>query len=99
MINHPNRSKQERAVLITTARRGVFFGYATDTSGPNVVLKRARNCIQWRELKGFLALASEGPNNKCRIGPAADFEAREVTGVAECTPEAVAAWEKAPWAK
>ena len=99
MVNHPNRGKKERAVLVTTARRGVFFGYATDTDGSTIKLRAARCCIQWRGLKGFLALASEGPGTQCRIGPAADFEAREVTGVAECTPEAVKAWEAAPWAK
>ena len=99
MTNHPNRSEKERAVLVTTAYRGVFFGYATDTSGETIQLKRARNCVQWRDLKGFLGLATEGPNDKCRIGPAADFEARNVTGVAEVTPEAAKAWELAPWAR
>ena len=100
MVNHPNRKKTERAVLVTTGNRGVFFGYATDTSGQNIVLRNARNCIQWRGLKGFLALASEGPNAQCRIGPAAaSFDARNVTGVADCTPEAIAAWESAPWRK
>ena len=99
MVNHPNRGKKERAVLITTAHRGVFFGYATDTDGSTIKLRAARCCIQWRGLKGFLALASEGPGIQCRVGPAADFEAREVTGVAECTEAAVKAWEAAPWAK
>ena len=100
MVNHPNRKKTERAVLVTTGNRGVFFGYADDTSGTNIVLRHARNCIQWRGLKGFLALASEGPNAQCRIGPAAEsFDARNVTGVADCTAEAVAAWENAPWRK
>ena len=100
MVNHPNRKKTERAVIVTTGRRGVFFGYATDTSGSSVMLKRARNCIQWRGLKGFLALASEGPGSQCRVGPAADnFDVREVTGVIDCTPQATAAWESAPWRK
>ena len=90
---------KERAVLVTTVQRGVFFGYATDTSGETIKLRAARNCIQWRGLKGFLALASEGPNAQCRIGPAADFEARNVTGIAECTADAVKAWEAAPWAR
>jgi hypothetical protein len=97
---HPHRNNKERAVLVTTGNRGVFFGYATDTSGPNIVLRNARNCIQWRGLKGFLDLAATGPNAQCRIGPAAAlFDARNVTGVADCTPEAVAAWESAPWRK
>ena len=89
---------KERAVLITTEHRGVFFGYATDTSGDIIALRAARNCIYWPSSnKGFLGLASEGPHRGSRIGPAADIELRKITAVAVCTPEAVAAWEKAPW--
>ncbi len=90
---------KERAVVVTTEFRGVFFGYATETSGETIALKRARNCIYWpSEQKGFLGLASAGPMRGARIGPAADIELRKVTCVAECSPEAIAAWEKAPWA-
>jgi len=32
---------KERAVLVTTAHRGVFFGYATKTDGETIDLKRA----------------------------------------------------------
>ena len=89
---------KERAVLVTTSFRGVFFGYAVDTKGETITLKRARNCIYWTQaLKGFLGLASSGPGAGCRIGPPADVELRGVTCVAEVTPEAVAAWERAPW--
>ena len=98
MVNHPNRSK-ERAVLVTTAHRGVFFGYATKTDGDTIALRAMRNCIQWRGLKGFLALASEGPGKQCRIGPQVDGELRNITGVWECTVEAAKAWEDAPWSK
>lgn len=90
---------EERAVLVTTKHRGVFFGYTHDTSGDIIKLRAARCCIQWRGIKGFLALASEGPGAACRIGPAADLEVREITSVAACTPSAVTAWESAPWAK
>lgn len=92
------KKKTERAVLVTTAHRGVFFGYATNTSGDPIRLRAARNCVYWpREQKGFLGLATTGPLDGARIGPAADLELRDVTAVAECTPEAVAAWERAPW--
>lgn len=37
--------KKERAVLVTTEYRGVFFGYATDTDGDSIKLKRSRNCV------------------------------------------------------
>ena len=88
---------KERAVLVTTEFRGVFFGYATETEGDTVKLKRARNCISWSGIKGFLALAESGPTSSCRVGPPADIELRKITCVAECTPEAVKAWEKGYW--
>ena len=74
MVNHPNRKTKERAVLVTTAHRGVFFGYAGKTDGPTIKLRSARSCIYWPTAqKGFLGLAAEGPVNGSRIGPAADI--------------------------
>lgn len=98
MVNHPNRKKIERAVLVTTAHRGVFFGYATDTDGVTIHLRAARCCIYWpSDNKGFLGLASDGPKNGAKVGPAADIELRDITCVAEVTEAAARAWEKAPW--
>jgi uncharacterized protein DUF6948 len=100
MINHPNRSKKEteRAVMVTTSHRGVFFGYALDTSGASIQLRAARNCLYWpAENKGFMGLANMGPVKGARVGPPADIELRDITSVAECTDVAVAAWESAPW--
>jgi hypothetical protein len=92
------KAKVERAVLVTTAHRGVFFGYTDDTSGDIINLRAARNCLYWpTEQKGFLGLAASGPVKGSRIGPAADLDLRDITSVAACTPEAVAAWELAPW--
>lgn len=89
---------KERAVLITTAHRGVFFGYATETDGEIVRLARARLCIYWStDVRGFMGLASSGPTKACRIGPPADIDLRAITAVATVTPEAVAKWEAAPW--
>lgn len=86
------------AVLVTTAHRGVFFGYAENVDGETIALKRARLCIYWsKDVKGFMGLASTGPSASCRIGPAADITLRAITAVAEVTPEAVKAWEAAPW--
>lgn len=90
----------ERAVLVTTAHRGVFFGYAMQTDTPIIKLRAARCCVYWPiEQKGFLGLAAEGPVKGARIGPAADIELRDITCVASCTPAAVEAWEKAPWSR
>lgn len=90
----------ERAVLVTTSHRGVFFGYATDTSGAIIKLRAARNCIYWPAAqKGFLGLAEKGPLSGAKVGPAADIELRDITCVAECTAAAAQAWEAAPWAR
>ena len=87
----------ERAVLVTTEYRGVFFGYATDTSGDTIHLRAARNCLYWaKSVGGFLGLAERGPDSQCRIGARADLDLRKVTCVAEMTPTAVAAWEETP---
>lgn len=91
--------QKERAVIVTTAHRGVFFGYATKTDGETIPLKRARLCLYWStDVKGFMGLASNGPTPKCRIGPAADITLRNITAVLEVTPEAAARWESGPWA-
>lgn len=88
----------ERAVLVTTAHRGVFFGYATDTRGDTISLKRARLCVHWSaDARGFMGLASGGPTASCRIGPAADIELRNITSVVEVTPEAERRWVEAKW--
>lgn len=88
----------ERPVLVTTDKRGVFFGYATDTDGDTIHLKRARMCVYWsKAMKGVLGLASIGPDEDCRISPAADLQLRGVTAVAEVRPDAVKRWEAHPW--
>ena len=103
MINHPNRNKangKERAVIVTTQHRGVFFGFAEDTDGDAIKLREARNCIYWStEVRGFMGLAATGPDKDSRVGPAANIEVRNITSVIECTPEAVKAWEAAPWSR
>jgi hypothetical protein len=90
----------ERAVLVTTSHRGVFFGYTHDTSGEAIQLRAARNCVYWTpDLRGFLGLASKGPSKDCKVGPAADLQLRDITSVAEVTPEAVERREAAPWSR
>ena len=91
-------TEKNRAVIVTTAHRGVFFGYADNTDGETIALKRSRLCIYWSaDVKGFMGLASGGPTSTCKIGPAADITLRNITAVLEATPEAVKAWESAPW--
>lgn len=89
-------------VLVTTEHRGVFFGYADDqsTAPEKIALTKMRNCINWRGLKGFLDLTTTGPTSACRVGPAAaEGTLYKITGVWKVEPEAVKAWEAAPWAR
>lgn len=91
-------TEQERAVLVTTKHRGVFFGYATETSGEAIQLRRGRNCVYWSKgVRGFMGLASHGPTTSCRIGPPADIELRDITSVVTVTEEAVERWEEGHW--
>jgi hypothetical protein len=53
------KAATERAVMVTTQHRGVFFGYATDTTGEAISLKRARMAVYWvADLRGVLGLAA-----------------------------------------
>lgn len=89
-----------RPVVVTTAHRGVFFGYASDTNGETIALKDSRLCVYWSsDVKGFMGLAANGPSKSCKIGPAADITLRNITAVLEVTPEAEANWKAAPWAR
>jgi hypothetical protein len=91
-------NKKERPVIVTTAHRGVFFGYATDTDGEIIKLRDGRLCVYWStDCKGFMGLAANGPTASCRIGPPADITLRSITAVMEVTSEAVAKWLAAPW--
>jgi hypothetical protein len=88
--------------MVTTIHRGVFFGYARepiDIRNETIVLERARNAIEWSsDVRGVFGLASHGPNDKCRIGPAVPaLHLRGVTSITEVAPEAVKHWEAAPW--
>ena len=93
-----NPERAERAVLVTTEHRGVFFGYATDVDGETINLRAARLCVYWSaDMHGFMGLASMGPSSGCRIGPPASITLRAITAVLKVTPEATAKWEAAPW--
>lgn len=84
--------------MVTTSYKGVFFGYAKETSGDVIHLRAGRLCVYWTaDLRGFMGLASHGPSSSCKVGPAADIEIRSVTSVVEVSPKAVILWENGPW--
>jgi len=93
-----NKNNTERPVIVTTEYRGVFFGYASNTDGDQIHLRRARLCVYWSaDMRGIMGLAAIGPSDGCRIGPPADITLRKITAVIEVTPQAVERWEAAPW--
>lgn len=93
------KPQTERAVIVTTAHRGVFFGYAKDVDGETIALRCSRLCVYWSaDVKGFMGLASSGPTRSCKIGPPADITLRNITAVLTVTPEAESAWLGGPWA-
>lgn len=94
----------EHAVVITTAKRAVVFGYTRETGDTivtrgTVTILRARMCTYWsRETHGVMGLAGIGPQKGSRVGPQVpEVSLNDVTSVQVCAPEAVTAWEAAPW--
>ena len=85
--------KKERPVIVCTEYRGVFFGYAKDTSGDSIHLKRARMVIYWGTNRGVMELAETGPTTLSRISATADIEVRKITSVFEISSSAVKAWK------
>lgn len=93
-----SKKQTDRPVIVTTAHRGVFFGYAGDTDGETIALKRSRLCLYWSaDVQGFMGLAAKGPSKDCKIGPPADITLRNITAVLEVTEEAAKRWEDAKW--
>ena len=89
-------------VVVTTDKRGVFFGYGERRSNGDVRLERARMCVYWSsDVKGVLGLAATGPSKNCKISPAVpaiSLPKKDITAVIDVSPEAVEKWEAGPWA-
>ncbi len=91
----PAKKNASRPVIVCTEHRGVFFGYATDTSGTEIKLTNARMAIAFGTTRGVMELAETGPTGSSKISARADIDVRKVTAVFEATPTAAEAWEKA----
>lgn len=89
----------KQPLVVTTAHRGVFFGYGTPTNEKIIRLEQCRMCVYWSaSLHGVVGLATKGPNNECRVGPAAPaITLQDITAVIEVTRESEAAWKLEPW--
>lgn len=89
-------AKKERPVIVCTEHRGVFFGYAENTTGATVKLKRARMAIYFGTNRGVMELAETGPTEKSKVSARADIDVRKISAVMEVTPDATRKWEAAP---
>ena len=85
--------------VVTTDKRGVFFGVVTNKKKDSLTLKEAQMCVFWSsEIRGVLGLASSGPNANCRVTkkiPSIDLNG--VTSIMDCTKEAIEEWKKEYW--
>jgi hypothetical protein len=90
-----------KKVVVTTEYRGVFFGTLSerDDVQRSVTLTQARNCLYWASsVRGFIGLATSGPSDDSRVGPAAEIlELAGVTSITLCSEEAIEKWEAGPW--
>ena len=92
--------KKNTFVMVTTKHRGVFSGkFVKKNDTGDITLAECRNCIRWSsQTKGVFGLASKGPNNNCKIGPAVpEVTIVGITSTSVCTKEAQKAWELEPW--
>lgn len=92
-------NQNTKPLLVTTAHRGVFFGYGQATEEKIIRLERARMAVYWSaDVKGVIGLAQIGPTARCRIGPPAPkIILQDVTAVMEVSEAAAKAWESEPW--
>ena len=86
-------------LVVTTAHRGVFFGYGEPTDKDTIRLERARMCVYWsEETKSVVGLAERGPQKGSKVGPPAPaITLRDVTSVMEVSKEAAKEWERGSW--
>jgi hypothetical protein len=87
---------KNKAVLVTTEFRGVFFGYVKDDKKlpDEITLTKVRNCIYWTSsIGGFLGLASQGPDSNCKIGTEVEeLRLFKITSVSPVSDEAAKKW-------
>jgi hypothetical protein len=94
-------SNDKKAVVVTTAHKGVFFGFADPKSLELKTLRieQAQMCVYWSTgVRGIVGLAANGPDKQCKVTPAAPaMTLHEVTSVMECSSQAEEAWKSQPW--
>ena len=88
-------------ILITTARRGVWYAQVEDNQDlTHTTLQNLRNtrmAIYWGTTRGLHQLCETGPTPTSRISAKADIPVlHEVTAVFTVTDQAAAVWNSHP---
>lgn len=97
MVEKKKVTPKQKAVIITTQHRGVFFGYVSEKADMTKKIitdvKGARMAIYWGTTKGLMELAQTGPTSKSKISSPADIPClQDVTAVFSVTAEAEQKW-------
>lgn len=95
----PASAPDMKPLVVTTAHKGVFYGYGTPTTDKTIRLTSAQMCVYWSaDVHGITGLAANGPSKSCRIGPPAPaILLHDITSIMEASSEASKKWEEAPW--
>ena len=89
-----------RPVVVSTAHRGIFFGYTEEKGTPETLTLNGARMIVYhsRDSHGFIGIASRGPGEDAKVSPSvAKLGLRNVTAIVDATPEAAVACEAEPW--
>ncbi len=88
-------------VIVTTAHKGVFFGYTSEIqpdAANRIRLEKCRMVVYWpSKVHGVLGLTEQGPVGGKVTPPAPQAVIMDVTGVFECSAAAATVWESEPW--
>ncbi len=88
--------KTSYPVLVTTDKRGVFFGYTENKDARPITLTKIRMCLYWAS-GGVLGLTDKGPLSGFKISaPAPSGVLEGVTAVFDVSQEAEKAWVNFP---
>lgn len=81
-------------VVVCTDKRGVVFGYCSDTSARPIKLARARMCLYWSaDVGGVFGLSDKGPTDSCKISATLpEIVLEGVTAIFTVDPVAEKAW-------
>lgn len=90
----PSKTHAAIPVIVCTDKRGVVFGYCTDTSARPITLTNARMAIYWSsDVGGVFGLGEKGPTKDCKISAVLpEIVLEGVTAIFTVDPVAEKAW-------